>query len=562
MNLSIGKQIFLVCLVLVLAFTGLNIYTYFQIDVSQESYSEVFNRSVPLMSGVKDLNIELKSQSSLVRAYILSGDAKYAEEYDSSRQRMNAGLSNLEQKLITPEGKKHISELKTALSEYHSMADQAIIVRKEKGQVEAAKFVSSAGVKSQAAEQKMTDTVKFLNERMQLRMQQANDSSNNMQLVVAIIDIVLFVLALGAAIFLARRISRPLAAVAASAQNIAAGDLRTSSISYDGNDEIADLIQAFSKMTANLRSLVQQIGDSSAHVAATSEQLAASAEQSSQASNQVASSIADTAEGTQRQAVTVDAAFGLVQQINEGTQEGAKGAEAAAEIAKKAVGAAQKGSIAVDTTIQQMNNIEEKVTNSALLIGILGERSKSIGQIVDTISGIAGQTNLLALNAAIEAARAGDQGRGFAVVADEVRKLAEQSQLAAKQISELISAIQTDTEQAVSAMNDGTQEVKRGSAVVVTASEAFKEIAGYIDSVALNIQQTNNQLSRLTTVSQEVVGAVQSIKDISQDISGEAQTVSAATEEQLASMQEIAASSRTLSSMADDLQHQVKQFTI
>ncbi len=92
----------------------------------------------------------------------------------------------------------------------------------------------------------------------------------------------------------------------------------------------------------------------------------------------------------------------------------------------------------------------------------LGERSQDIGQIVETIAGIAGQTNWLALNAAIEAACAGEQGRGFAVVAEELRKLAEQSQEAAKRIATLIGEVQQDTTQAVNAMEQGTKEVVMG----------------------------------------------------------------------------------------------------
>lgn len=135
-----------------------------------------------------------------------------------------------------------------------------------------------------------------------------------------------------------------------------------------------------------------------------------------------------------------------------------------------------------------MSQIDGTVTSSARVVAKLGERSKEIGQIVDTISGIAGQTNLLALNAAIEAARAGEQGRGFAEVADEVWKLAEQSQETAKKIETLIGDIQADTDTAVMAMNSGTLEVKTGAEVVNTAGAAFRGIAELINEVSSQVQ--------------------------------------------------------------------------
>lgn len=123
-----------------------------------------------------------------------------------------------------------------------------------------------------------------------------------------------------------------------------------------------------------------------------------------------------------------------------------------------------------------MKNITEQVSVSAQVVGNLGKRSDEIGQIVETISGIAAQTNLLALNAAIEAARAGEQGRGFAVVADEVRKLAEQSAEAAANISKLIITIQQDTNSAVESIENGNRGVKDGMESVMATGEAFRII--------------------------------------------------------------------------------------
>jgi len=207
-----------------------------------------------------------------------------------------------------------------------------------------------------------------------------------------------------------------------------------------------------------------------------------------------------------------------------------------------------------------MASIEQTVLSSAGVVANLGERSKEIGQIVDTISGIAGQTNLLALNAAIEAARAGEQGRGFAVVAEEVRKLAEQSQEAAKKIAILISEIQGDTNKAVIAMDSGTREVKLGAEVVNASGQAFQEITTLVTQVSGQVSEISSAIDQMASDSEQIVGSVKRIDDLSKKAAGEAQTVSAATEEQSASMEEIAALSRALAKLAMELREAVNKF--
>lgn len=209
-----------------------------------------------------------------------------------------------------------------------------------------------------------------------------------------------------------------------------------------------------------------------------------------------------------------------------------------------------------------MAQLENTVNTSAEVVEKLGERSKEIGQIVDTISGIAGQTNLLALNAAIEAARAGEQGRGFAVVAEEVRKLAEQSQEAAGRIAQLIGDIQGDTDKAVVAMSEGTREVKMGADVVNAAGDMFREIVELVSQVSAQVREISAAIQQMASGSQQIVGVVQKIDRLSKSSSVESQSVSAATEEQLASMEEIAAASQTLSKLAQDLQVEVTKFRV
>jgi methyl-accepting chemotaxis protein len=366
----------------------------------------------------------------------------------------------------------------------------------------------------------------------------------------------------GLAIRLSRYIAEPIQAVAHGAQEVAQGNLTIEKIKVTSKDELGQLAGAFNLMTENLAELVRQVSTSSAQVASSSQELTAGAEQSAQASNEVAAAITDVAQGTERQMGAVSEVSAVVEEMSAGMEQVLINTGYVVQSAQSTAQAAATGRESIRTTIEQMSHIQEAVNQTARLVEHLGERSKEIGLIVEAISGIADQTNLLALNAAIEAARAGEQGRGFAVVAEEVRKLAEQSQGAAKQISELISEIQKDTGNAVESMKGGTREVETGTKVVQEAGVAFEEIAQNIQVVTSQVQGMSQEIEQISQGNERIVNSVHEVDQISRIIADQTQTVSASTEEQSASVEEIAASSQVLASMAEELEKALGKFRV
>ena len=363
-------------------------------------------------------------------------------------------------------------------------------------------------------------------------------------------------------VWFSRKITKPIIVLEGAVKKIAGGDLSQVNLSIESDDEIGRLGKNFEQMALNMRGLIKQIHSDAEQLAASSEELTASAEQCAQATNHVAIAMTEVAGGANAQLAATADASAVVDEMSAGIEQIAANANLVSGQSDQAAGRALEGGASVDKAISQMGRIEQTVNSSAGVVAKLGDRSKEIGQIVDTISGIAGQTNLLALNAAIEAARAGEQGRGFAVVAEEVRKLAEQSEEAAKKIANLIGEIQTDTDKAVIAMNEGTREVKTGADVVNAAGVAFREIAGLVTEVSDQVKQMSAAIQQMATGSQQIVGSVKKIDDLSKKSASEAQNVSAASEEQLASMEEISTSSRALATLAQNLQTQVAKFRV
>ncbi|SHI75307.1 methyl-accepting chemotaxis protein [Propionispora hippei] len=557
-----GKMLVYFMFVVAIGAIGFGFVLY-NVNVAGSLLDKVKQEDMPRLIQTAEVSREIENKFASLRGFLISGDKVSLDNY----LRVTAEAKKSEQELLavarTEEGKKILSELMALDEKYSQIAETVVIPYKQAGKEAAALQVMNGELTDVGRQlrNKAKEYVDFRRAQIQDSMERSVTAADNSEMASIIAGLLSILVGGAIGLFAARSISRPVNQLAVVAQQVAGGDL-TQQAKVESRDEIGQLATSFNTMVAQLKALIRQINLNTEQLAASSEELTASAQQSAQAAEQVAVSITQVANGASEQMAASDETSAVVQQMAAGVEEMAASANQVAAQSAQAADKAQSGGVAVDQAVSQMTRIENAVNTSATVITKLGEQSQEIGQIVDTIAGIAGQTNLLALNAAIEAARAGEQGRGFAVVAEEVRKLAEQSQEAAKKIAGLIGAIQEDTEQAVVAMAEGTQEVKTGAAVVDAAGDTFRDIAELVLQVSGKVRDISAAIQQTASGSQHIVGSVKRIDELSKQSAEEAQSVSAATEEQLASMEEIASSSEALAKLAQELKTAVASFRI
>ena len=375
------------------------------------------------------------------------------------------------------------------------------------------------------------------------------------------IGVVLLIAAFAFSRVLSSRITKPLVNMADKSAQVAGGDL-TSRIDIQSDDEIGRTAKAFNDMAEKMHDIVRQIMTASENLSNSAGSLTATAQQSAEASGNVAETISKVAEGMREQSDNInstknalDVFFGTIKEMTANTDK----INAASD---ETASAAQNGSELMRDAVAKMGSIEHSVAKTADTVQILGENSKAIGGIVDTIVAIADQTNLLALNAAIEAARAGDAGRGFSVVAEEVRKLAEESQKAAVEIKEKIQSIQADTDDAITTMEAGREDVKAGTDSINAVGEQFKAIRERIDGIKAQLDTFKIAADSISSAASNIVDSVEKIDSVSSDAVEHTETISAAAQQQSAATEEIASSSSLLEELAVKLQKSVGIFKL
>jgi twitching motility protein PilJ len=295
--------------------------------------------------------------------------------------------------------------------------------------------------------------------------------------------------------------------------SLAEGDLTVkATVTEDITGAIADSVNF---AVEALRSLVTTINETAVQVSAAAQETQATA--------------MHLADAAQHQARQISSASVAINDMATSIDNVSKNSAESADVAQRSVQIAANGAQVVRQTIQGMDNIRDQIQETSKRIKRLGESSQEIGAIVELINDISEQTNILALNAAIQAASAGEAGRGFAVVADEVQRLAERASGATKRIETLVQTIQSDTNEAVSSMEQTTSEVVSGARLAEDAGHALGEIETVSNSLsdliqgistsarqqsaaATNISATMNVIQEIT--SQTSVGASQTAESI------------------------------------------------
>lgn len=566
-NIKMVYKLSVLILIAVLSLGVVGYTGFYYLQGANASLNTMYEDRLIPVKILNDSRADIRATNGAVLELMLATDSKKNLDLknfiDSKTKSVADKLADIEKSHLDTKARSLLTQVTTSQQKYRDARGTVLQLSLENKNAEAyALYVNSVDPLANALVDDMralSDHYAKLSEEMNIDNKAAAAKATQISLGLMLAALLLLGLC---GFFITKAITKPISLMVELCEEFANGDFREKQLQMRRQDEIGQLADSLAKMRGSVHTLMKKINESAEQVAASSEELTASSEQSAQASNQIATAITGVAAGADQQLAAANETSAVVEQMSASIQQVAANTNQVAAQSAQAADKAKDGGKAVERAVNQMGHIESTVNTSAQVVAKLGERSKEIGQIVVTISGIAGQTNLLALNAAIEAARAGEQGRGFAVVAEEVRKLAEQSQEAAKKIAELIGEIQGDTDKAVVAMNDGTREVKTGAEVVNAAGAAFREIAELVTQVSGQVKEISAAIQQMAAGSQQIVGSVKKIDELSKKSAGESQSVSAATEEQLASMEEIASASQALAKLAQDLQNAVAQFRI
>ncbi len=465
------------------AFLLILLFTQMGRNADQDLMTQIDNEYFPALELSRDLETVLANLQRNLQDAVAADDLEMIEKADTLRNlfldRLRVGKVNIHNAAGEFEG------LEQWFTGYYILAREASIkmIRKEKGENLVAVLERMQDSYKQVKGQLETLTTKWRKE-MGEAFGAARANQTQAERAFAFIFLVVFVciVLLGMLSFIViRSVKNQVEQAMAVTDQLSQGDL-TGRIETKVRDEIGQIGEAINRAIDRMGETVKAISVSSDVLSQSSENLVAVSQQMSGNAEETASQadmVSATAEEVSRNLQSVSSA---VEEMNISIKDISQSAREAAQVGSEAVQLAE---------------------GTHVTMGKLGESSTEIGDVIKVITTIAQQTNLLSLNAAIEAARAGEAGRGFVVVANEVKDLAKKTGKATEEIGRKIESIQTDTKEAVAAINQ------------------IRSIIGQMNDIQTSIAGSVEQQTVTTTgISQSVSEAAKGSSEIAQSIVG------------------------------------------
>jgi methyl-accepting chemotaxis protein len=520
LGLSTG---FLLCAMLLSAFTAT-----MRIQEANRLASAATTQHIPINATTRDLRIQILNSVHALESYMLFGiDPASAAGFRRTRLQNLAETEATMSKLKDYASQFNLGYDATRLHDLEASFTNLKALEDKVEQLNESKTSQGTALAYDTFQNQILPLEKSIyslsGDLAQSQMTQANDEiarlqhANNATLYTLWIATLLGALFGGfVSITLARRITRSVTLVAERANSIASGDLTGEALDVDSKDQIGTLASAMQQMQTNLSGIIGT-------VVQTAGSLTGSAASMRTAGDQIHRRMDQQNQQTQQAATAMQEMSASIAEVSRHTQSAAETARSAAETARE-------GGTIVKQVLGSMHSIATAVSDTSTTVGLLGEDSRRISQIVTVIDEIARKTNLLALNAAIEAARAGDQGRGFAVVAGEVRRLAESTAQATGEIATMIQGIQDRTRIAIASMESGTGTVEHGVVTTTQAGEALERIIGMAERVDRMITQIAIAASQQAVAADQSSASLDAIHSLSHDNLTEMATTAAGIE--------------------------------